>query len=198
MWKNEKGKEKARETRRLPTKRNLNKTDFRKAMIVVWGESESDIEVENPEEEETANLCLMASHESKNEKSKGKEVKSSNSFPNHLFKLNRYKLIEFLMEAQAKLKESNDKCLQLEKDLKISKDHVSYLNTFRSDVENIFFNLLDQNIILKETMERVKKENIILNVELTQYKLLGLNKELNDTFINDLCTDFQKLKINLK
>ena len=47
-------------------------------------------------------------------------------------------------------------------------------------------------------MERVKKDNIILNVELTQYKLLVLNKELNDTFINDLCTDFQKLKINLE
>ena len=140
----------------------------------------------------------MASHESKNETSKGKEVKSSNLFPNHLFKLNKYKSIELLMETQDKLKESNDKCLQLKKDLKISKDHVSYLNTFRSDVQNRFFNLLDQNINLKETIERVKKKNIILNVESTQYKLLGLNKELNDTSINDLCTDFQKLKINLE
>ena len=66
------------------------------------------------------------------------------------------------------------------KDLKISKDHISYINTFRSDVQKRFFSLLDQNIILEETMERVKRENIILNVELTQYKLLGLNKELND------------------
>ena len=47
-------------------------------------------------------------------------------------------------------------------------------------------------------MERVKKENIILNVELTQYKLLGLNKELNDASINDLCSNFQNLKINLE
>ena len=47
-------------------------------------------------------------------------------------------------------------------------------------------------------MERVKKENIILNLELTQYNLLGLNKELNDASINDLCSDFQKLKINLE
>ena len=29
------------------------------------------------------------------------------------------------METQDKLEESNDKCLQIEKDLKISKDHVS-------------------------------------------------------------------------
>ena len=96
------------------------------------------------------------------------------------------------------MKECNDKCLKYEEDLKISKDHISYINTFRSDVQNRFFSLLDQNIILKETMERVKKENIILNVELTQYKLLGLNKELNDTSIKDLYTDFQNLKINLK
>ena len=47
-------------------------------------------------------------------------------------------------------------------------------------------------------MERVKKENIILNVEFTQYKLLGLNKELNDASIKDVCTDFKKLKINLE
>ena len=94
MWKNEK----ARDTGRLP-----NKTDFRKPMIAASGESKSDAETENPEEEETANLCLMDSHESKNEKSKGKEVKSFNSFPNHLFKLNRYKLVELLIETQDKL-----------------------------------------------------------------------------------------------
>ena len=43
----------------------------------------------------------------------------------------------------------------------------------------------------------VKQENIILNVELTQYKLLGLNKDLNDIFIHDFSTDFKKLKIDL-
>ena len=47
-------------------------------------------------------------------------------------------------------------------------------------------------------MDRVKKENIILNVELTQYKVLGLNKELNDASIKNLCTYFQNLKINIE
>ena len=53
-------------------------------------------------------------------------------------------------------------------------------------------------------MERVKKENIILNVVLTQYKLLGLNKELNDASFKDLKinlesnqTDNDKLKLEL-
>ena len=50
----------------------------------------------------------------------------------------------------------------------------------------------------KETIERVKKENIILNVELTKYKLLGLTKELNAASIKDLCIDFQNQKINLE
>ena len=63
----------------------------------------------------------MASHDSKYDKSKGKEVMSSNSLPNHLFKLDKYKLIELLMETQDKLEESNDKCLQIGKDLKIVK-----------------------------------------------------------------------------
>ena len=58
--------------------------------------------------------------------------------------------------------------------------------------------MLDQNITLKETLERVKKENIIHNVELTQYKLLRLNKKLNGTSIHDLCIDFQTLKTNLE
>ena len=53
-----------------------------------------------------------------------------------------------------------------------------------------FFNFLDQNIILKETLERVKKENIILNDKLTQYKLLGLNKDLNDISIHYFNADF--------
>ena len=57
-------------------KGNLNKTDFRKAMIATWGESKSEAETEIPVEEETINLCLMASHDNKNEKSKGKEVMS--------------------------------------------------------------------------------------------------------------------------
>ena len=107
-------------------------------MIAIWGESEIEAETKIPEEEETTNLCLMASHDSKYEKSKGKKVMSSNSFPNHLVGLDKYKFIELLMETQDKLEESNDKCLQIEKDLKISKDHVSYLNTFGSDIQNRF------------------------------------------------------------
>ena len=90
------------------------------------------------------------------------------------------------------------KCLQIEKDLKTNKDHVFYLNSFRSDVQNRFFDLLDQNIIWKETFERVKQEYIVLIVELNQYESLGLNKDLNDISIHAFITDFQKLKLHLE
>ena len=103
-----KGQEK---TGRLPIKGNLNETDFCKAMIAAWGESEIEIETENPVEEETTNLCLMVSHDSKTEKFKGKEVMSSSSFPYYLFSLDEYKLIELLMETQEKLEENSVKCL---------------------------------------------------------------------------------------
>ena len=96
MWKNEKGKGKARDSGRPLSKGNFNKTDFRKAMIAAWGESKSDNETEIPEEEETTNLCLMATHESKEEKSKGKQVNTSNSFSVHPSKLNKNKLMKLL------------------------------------------------------------------------------------------------------
>ena len=79
------------------------KTDFHKAMIAEWGDTESEAEIVVPVEEETANLCLMASHHSKVEASKEKEVMSSSSFPKHLFKFNKYKLIKLLFETQEKL-----------------------------------------------------------------------------------------------
>ena len=54
----------------------------------------------------------MASHDNKTVKSKGNEVMSYISFPNHLFSLDKYKLIELLIETQEKLEENSVKCLQ--------------------------------------------------------------------------------------
>ena len=145
-------------------------------------------------EEETANLCLMASHHSKDEESKKKEVMSSNSFPKHLFKFSKNKLIKLLLETQEKLDEQNTKNLRIKKDLNSSKDHVSYLNSFRIDVQSRFFNLLDQNIMLRETLEKIKQEFIILNIEINQYKLLGLRRDINDISTHVFSTEFQEMK----
>ena len=115
-------------------------------MIAAWGDTESEAETEATMEEETANLCLMASHE----ESKEKEVMSSGPSPKHLSNISKNKLIKLLLETQEKLDEKTAKCLQIEKDLNLSEDHISYLNSFRIDVQSRFFDLLDKNIILKE------------------------------------------------
>ena len=89
----------------------------------------------------------MATH---NETSKWKEVLTSNSFPNHLFRLDKHELIKMILETQNNLEKRTATRLQIEKDLKASNDVVSYLNSFRSDVQTRFFDLLDQNVMLKE------------------------------------------------
>ena len=57
---------------------------------------------------------------------------------------------------------------------------------------------MDQKIILKETLEKVKKENIMLDIELTQYQLFGLNNKPSDHSIQDFNTDLHKSKIDLE
>ena len=52
--------------------------------------------------------------------------------------------------------------------------------------------------MLKETLEKVKHENIILNVDLYQYKMLGLNSNPNDTSIHEISTKIQSLKLDLE
>ena len=141
-WKIEKGKGMARETGRQPTKGTPSKTDIRKALIAAWGESEREEETENPVEE-TTNLGLMVSHDSKTMKSKEKEVMSSSSYPKYLKSINKNQLIKLLVEIQEKLEENNTMYLQIEKDLKISKDHFFFVNSFRFDVQNKLFNFLD-------------------------------------------------------
>ena len=88
------------------------KTDFRKAMIAAWGDTESEAETKVTLEEETKNLCLMATHQNKIEESKEHEVMSSSSFPKHLFKFSKNKLITLLLATQEKLDEQITKNLQ--------------------------------------------------------------------------------------
>ena len=193
QWKNEKSKGKTREAGRMPKKGNF-RTDFRKAMIAAWDDTESEAETEVPVEEETANLCLMASHE----ETKEREVMSSSSSPKHLFSLSKDKLIKLFLETQEKLEEKTAKCLQIEKDLKLSKDHISYLNTFRIDVQSRFFDLLDKNVILKEQLEKIKQEFIIFNIEKNQNKLLELKWDENDKSTHVFSTEFQEMKLKLE
>ncbi|XP_021723961.1 uncharacterized protein LOC110691350 [Chenopodium quinoa] len=180
LWESEKGKGKMKEHGKSNTP-NFSKSDYRKAMIAAWGDTSSEDEEESTEEE-MANLCLMAKHSESAKKSKDK-------------------LISLLIETLDEYKEICLKLGQNEKALEIYKDHMKYLNSSRTDVQGRFFDLLDRNTMLKETLERVKTENIMLNVELTQYKLLFTNIDSNSALQLPLVTfndDLENLKKELQ
>lgn len=163
LWESEKGKGKEADQSRN-SKPNFSKTNFRKAMISTWGESSSEEEEQEHTDDEVANLCLMAKHDD--------EVVIQ---PSYLKSLSKDKLISLLLETLDEYKELCAKLRQAEKATGICRDHVKYLNSLRNDVQGRFFELLDKNIMLKESLERVKSENIMLNIELTQYKMLCTN-----------------------
>ncbi|XP_021753763.1 coiled-coil domain-containing protein 186-like [Chenopodium quinoa] len=194
LWESEKGKGKMKEHGKSNTP-NFSKSDYRKAMIAAWGDTSSEDEEESTEEE-TANLCLMAKQSESAKKSE--EV---NLEPKFLKSLSKDKLISLLIETLDEYKEICLKLGQNEKALEIYKDHMKYLNSSRTDVQGRFFDLLDRNSMLKETLERVKNENIMLNVEMTQYKLLCTNIDSNNALQLPLVTfndDLENLKKELQ
>ncbi|XP_021731313.1 coiled-coil domain-containing protein 186-like [Chenopodium quinoa] len=194
LWESEKGKGKMKEQGKTYTP-NFSKYYYRKAMIAAWGDTSSEDE-EEPTEEETKNLCLMAKHSESAKKSDEVNLK-----PKFLKSLSKDKLISLLIETLDEYKEMCLKLGQNEKALEIYKDHMKYLNSSRTDVQGRFFDLLDKNTMLKDSLERVKNENIILNVELTQYKLLCTNIDSNNALQLSLVTfndDLENLKKELQ
>ncbi|XP_021748102.1 coiled-coil domain-containing protein 186-like [Chenopodium quinoa] len=194
LWESEKGKGKMKEHGKSNTP-NFSKSDYRKAMIAAWGDTSSEDEEESTEEE-TANLCLIAKHSESAKKSEEVNLK-----PKFLKSLSQDKLISLLIETLNEYKEICLKLGQNEKALEIYKDHMKYLNSSRTDVQGRCFDLLDRNSMLKETLERVKNENIMLNVELNRYKLLCTNIDSNNALQLPLVTfndDLENLKKELQ
>ena len=123
----------------------------------------------------------------------GADVPSPKVCSKTLQLLSKDKLIELLLETLEDYKNLSISKEMSDKALKFSKDHINYLNNTRSDVQERFFELLDTNAKLKDSFEKVKSENILLKVELSQYKLFCLHldpsgsTEINiEIFNNDL------------
>ncbi|XP_021757935.1 uncharacterized protein LOC110722970 [Chenopodium quinoa] len=155
----------------------FNKTDIRKAMIAAWGDSESEDEEEQPEEE-TSNLCLMAKRD---EKAYNEELaKDVFVDPNHLRTLPKEVRIDFILEMEDDWRIDIKKLNECEKDLKVYKEHNAWIENQHTDIQGRFFDLFDKNLHLKEINEKLKYENIIVNVELSQYKLASadLNRQV--------------------
>ena len=221
MWEIEKGKDKGKERYKDQKKPYASKSDTRRAMIAALQDEDSTDEEDEPTEEETAHICLMAEVVEQEqteeeidhiclaaktvERRKDSVLEVSPALiQEQINKLGISRLQELLIETLDEYREICDHVSKLENALKTSKEHGNWLRTNRIDIENRFFNLLDENTKLKEAWEKVKDENIFLNVELEGYKLCipeGSILQLAPTPYerNEFLTmreDFNKLKVN--
>ncbi|XP_021759476.1 uncharacterized protein LOC110724344 [Chenopodium quinoa] len=194
LWETDQGKAKGKEQTTERYKPTFGKPNYRKAMISAWGSDSESEDDEEPQNEEMANLCLMAKIKEK------KDVPSNEVCSKILCVLSKEKLIELLLETLDDFKKLSIVKEQSDRALKISKDHITYLNSTRSDVQSRFFDLLDQNTVLKESLKRTKHENITLNVELAQYKLFNVSLDSAssiETHMRIFNVDFEKLNNDL-
>jgi len=87
---------------------------------------------------------------------------------------------------------------ECERPLKISKEHSAWIKNQHIDVQGRFFELFDKNLHLKELVEKLKYENILANVELTQYKLMETDLNGLSSSSSKFNKDFEKLKRDLE
>ena len=170
LWENDKTRGKGKEqVKDRFNKSTFNRPNFKKAMIAAWGEATDSEDDEEQPNEETANLCLMARTEG-TDQVPSEEVSSST-----LQCLSKSKLIELLLETLDDYKKLSILKAQSDRALELSKDHINYLNNIRSDVQGRFFELLDRNTSINESFEKIRNENILLQVQLSQYKMFNLS-----------------------
>ncbi|XP_021732422.1 uncharacterized protein LOC110699235 [Chenopodium quinoa] len=162
-----KGKEQSKESRVY--KPYFTKDNVKKAMLAAWGDTDSEEEEEDQPSEETAHLCLMAKTD---EAAKLKELESEVWFSyNQLKHLSKENLIDTVLEIQEDLKELHRSKHLSDKALITYKENSEWVDNMKFDIQYRFFILFDDNKILKETLENLKQDNILLNVKLSLLKL---------------------------
>ncbi|XP_021767741.1 uncharacterized protein LOC110732131 [Chenopodium quinoa] len=187
-----KGKEQSKESKVY--KPYFTKDNVKKAMLAAWGDTNSEEEEDQPLEE-TAHLCLM---EKTDEAAKLKELESEVWFSyNQLKHLSKENLINTVLEIQEDLKELHRSKRQSDKALVTYKENSEWVDNMKFDIQYRFFSMFDDNKNLKETIENLKQDNILLNVELSLLKISAdtLNSEVPPP------TDypnFEKLKHDLE
>ncbi|XP_021747150.1 uncharacterized protein LOC110713000 [Chenopodium quinoa] len=162
----EKGKTKGKEQSKESKVYNpyFTKENVKKAMLAAWGDTDSKEEEDQPLEE-TAHLCLMAKTD---EAAKLKELESEVWFSyNQLKHLSKENLINIVLEIQEDLKELHRSKQQSDKSLVTYKENSEWVDNMKFDIQYRFFSLFDDNKNLKETIENLKQDNILLNVELS-------------------------------
>ncbi|XP_021732310.1 uncharacterized protein LOC110699127 [Chenopodium quinoa] len=187
-----KGKEQSKESKVY--KPYFTKDNVKKAMLAALGDKDSEEEEDQPLEE-TAHLCLMAKTD---EAAKLKELESKVWLSyNQLKQLSKENLINTVLEIQEDLKELHRSKQQSDKALVTYKENSEWVDNMKFDIQYRFFSLFDDNKNLKETIENLKQDNILLNVELS---LLKLNVDTPNSEVPPPTDypNFEKLKHDLE
>ncbi|XP_021718849.1 uncharacterized protein LOC110686539 [Chenopodium quinoa] len=181
------------------SKANYQKSDMRKAMIAAWGDSESEEEDDDQPKEETANLCLMA--KSDDEKSYLEELQKEVFLdPKQLKTLYKDVLIDICLEEEEFFRDTCVKLNKCEKALKVCKEHGAWLETTYAKSQRKLRELDFKYKHITKIADRIKNESILLNVELTQYKLIHSDISSSSSSSNQLLkfnVDFENLKNEL-
>ncbi|XP_021734890.1 uncharacterized protein LOC110701565 [Chenopodium quinoa] len=161
-------------------------------MLAAWGDSDSE---EEQPSEETSHLCLMAKTD---EKEKLKELESEVWFSQkELRHFTKENLILVVLEIQEELKELHKAKQKSDEALVTFKENSEWVDNMKLDIQYRLFSLFDDNNYLKETINRLKHDNIILNVELSLMKLCLIAP---DSEVPPLAQypNFEKLKSDLE
>ncbi|XP_056693510.1 uncharacterized protein [Spinacia oleracea] len=154
QWEYEKGKGEDR------LKERCNKPTFskpKKAMIAAWGDVTDSEDDDDQPEKETANLCLMAKIDgTMQDPSNEVSFTASQSLSNNRLIESPIETLVFL-EKLSVVKEQSNKALEP------NKDHMTYLNNVRYEVQGRFLELPVRNNSLKDSFRRVKNVHTILD-----------------------------------
>ncbi|XP_021747557.1 uncharacterized protein LOC110713413 [Chenopodium quinoa] len=132
------------------------------------------------------------------EKEKLKELESQVWFSQkELRHLSKENLIFVVLEILEELKELHRAKQQSDEALVTFKENSEWVDNMKFDIQYRFFSLFDDNDYLKETIDRLKHDNIMLNVELS---LMKLCLDTSDSKVPPLAQypNFEKLKSNLE
>ncbi|XP_056690311.1 uncharacterized protein [Spinacia oleracea] len=171
LWEQERGKGKETAKDRFKDNKNsFSKNEVRKAMIAAWGDSSSDEEQDQPNEE-TAHLCLVAENEEDGSDSEFEKFQASLvQIKNRLKSLSKLELFDLLScltsNYEELLKEKLDSDKKHQTTVKKLTEDLEWTKNTNVDIDNRFFSLFYQNLHIKEICEALRNENSLLKQEL--------------------------------
>ncbi|XP_056695347.1 uncharacterized protein [Spinacia oleracea] len=176
LWDQERGKGKETTKDRFKDNRNsFSKTEVRKAIIAAWGDTSSDEEQEQPNEE-IAHLCLVAEHEEDESDSESDKFQASLvHIKSRLESMSKVELFDLLScltsDYEDLLKEKLDSDRKHQDNVNKLTKELEWTRNSNLDIDNRFFKLFDQNLHIKEMCEALRNENSWLKQDLIDLEI---------------------------